>query len=177
MHHNRRSVEGVKPGIWLRHILALQITFPDNWSLPLKLIPISISFWLISLWMAIPPCLRLARLVTGARTNRSMAFVSGSVGGLIRTVSCVPTMLKRLYSLLILFFTSNLYNISLLLYLNITCYEVWWSSTSPLRIRYRYTVVLVFVLRGALNVHQCYDRVGDSTYIYIHCVIIVNRLS
>jgi hypothetical protein len=54
----------------------------------------------------------------------SMGFVSGSVGGLRRTVSCVLIVLKRQYSRLISFSTSNLCDISLQLFLNITWYAL-----------------------------------------------------
>ena len=104
MHHNGQRIERVEPGIWLGH-LTLQITSPDNWSLRLIMRPIGLSFWFTSLWMAIPTmsasctsCNACSNSSFTLARNWSTGLVSDSLGGLRRTVSCVPTVLKRLYS-------------------------------------------------------------------------------
>jgi hypothetical protein len=111
---------------WTTFSNTLQITSTGNWYLRLKLIPIGLSFWFITLWKAIPSRQRLHRLVS----SRSHWLENGPRIGVwlrwaIKTHGELCTDRVETYVLLISFVISNFCDIflSLDLFEDFTCYH------------------------------------------------------
>ena len=92
----------------------LHITSPENFSFSLKLIPIGLSFWFNWIWIVIST-ISVSSTSRNACLKKSFTLARKcatglllSEGGIKRTASCLPTALYRLYSLVILWSTSNL---------------------------------------------------------------------
>ena len=119
MQHNCQRVEGFESTFdWVTFSNTLQIASTDNWSRRLKLILSGLSFWLDSLWIAIPTMHLLPRLSERVRADSSHSLGNGPQDwrrgwmGFRRTVSWLPVVLKLRYSRRISRSIPNLYPIS-----------------------------------------------------------------